>query len=372
MKITRRLGFFGVFLVTLLAGAAFLTIFWEVMAQNQAPPHHQPGGFRNPHFDASGRGKDFFRWRFGLGPKEEPALSPETIPAFHPQMTPVDLNCLNHADPETIQITWFGHSTFLIQVAGLNILTDPHFNHRASPVSFAGPRRLTPLPLRQEELPPIQAAIVSHNHYDHLDRTTVRKLGNGVRFFVPLGLAQWFRREGLENVEELDWWQTTRFGAIRLHCVPAQHFSIRTPFDTNKALWAGWVLATPPGNIYFAGDTGYSPDFWEIGARLGPMRLALIPIGGYRPRWFMRPMHLDPGEAVQVHRDVRSQQSIGMHWGTFKLTEEPLAEPPLLLQKELAEAGVPAGRFIVLGFGETRVFRPEVTEEQERGGAAGR
>ncbi len=191
-----------------------------------------------------------------------------------------------------------------------------------------------------------------------LDLATVKKLGNQVKFFVPLGLSSWFQKAGLDKVTELDWWQSAEFGPIRFHCVPAQHFSMRTPFDANKVLWAGWVLSTPAGNIFFAGDTGYSPDFREIGQRLGPMRLALIPIGGYMPRWFMKPMHLNPHEAVLVHQDIRSQQSIGMHWGTFKLTEESLAEPPLFLQQVLQEKNIAPEKFIVLRFGETRILHP--------------
>jgi len=325
-------------------------------SHRQSPPHHAAGKFRNPHLESKGRWGDFWRWRLGLGPQEKTALPLESMPAYQPEVLSPDLNSLNHADPETIQVTWLGHATFLLQVAGLNILTDPMFSDRASPVKFAGPKRLVPPPLRPEELPPIHAVVISHNHYDHLDRDSVRRLGPEVTFFVPLGLAAWFRQAGLPKVQELDWWQTAAFGPIRLHCVPSQHFSMRSPFDANRTLWAGWVLETPAGQIFFAGDTGYSPDFREIGRRLGPMRLALIPIGGYMPRWFMKPMHLDPPEAVQVHRDVGAQQSIGMHWGTFKLTEEPLAEPPLYLRQVLAAQQLPPEQFLVLRHGETKVF----------------
>jgi N-acyl-phosphatidylethanolamine-hydrolysing phospholipase D len=360
IKLIKSPNIYSLILLVMFLGMALIFKTWEGRSQvSEVPAHHLSGGFRNLHIDSSSRRGDFFRWRFGLGPKEDPALPPETVPAYRPQVVVPDLNSLHHADPATIQITWLGHDTFLIQVAGLNILTDPIFSERASPFSFIGPKRLVPFPLQPEDLPPIQAVLISHNHYDHLDLATVKKLGNKVRYFVPLGLSRWFEGVGLTNVTEMDWWQSADFPPIRLHCVPAQHFSMRTPFDVNKVLWAGWVLATPAGHIFFAGDTGYSPDFREIGQRLGPMRLALIPIGGYMPRWFMQPMHLNPLEAVLVHQDVQSQQSIGMHWGTFKLTEESPAEPPLFLAKVIQEKNLSLDKFITLKIGETRVLRSE-------------
>ena len=341
------------------AGLVFFSGFWQRNSQMaEVSGHYSSGRFKNTYIDAKSRRTDFFRWRLGLGPKEEPDLPPGTVPAYNPQVIRPDLNSLDHADPATIQVTWIGHDTFLIQVAGLNILTDPMFSERASPFSFLGPKRVVAAPLRQEDLPPIQAAIISHNHYDHLDLTTIAKLGNTTKYFVPLGLSDWFKKIGLDNVTELDWWQSVEFGPVRFYCVPAQHFSMRTPFDANTTLWSGWVLSTPAGNIFFAGDTGYSPDFQKIGQRLGPMRLALIPIGGYMPRWFMQPMHLNPAEAVMVHQDVQSQQSIGMHWGTIKLTEEPLAEPPLFLEKVLKGKKIALDKFITLKIGETRILRP--------------
>jgi N-acyl-phosphatidylethanolamine-hydrolysing phospholipase D len=321
--------------------------------------HYVSGKFRNFHIDTKNRRGDFFRWRFGFGPEEAPALPPESVPAYRPQILTPDLNTLHHADPDAIQITWIGHDTFLIQVAGLNILTDPIFSERASPFSFMGPKRIVPPATRQDDLPPIQATIISHNHYDHLDVATIAKLGNSIHFFVPLKMSKWFRAMGLSKVTELDWWQSASLGPIRIHCVPAQHFSMRTPFDANTVLWCGWVLSTPAGNIYFAGDTGYSVDFKEIGQRLGPMRLALIPIGGYMPRWFMKPMHLNPAEAIMVHQDLQAQQSIGMHWGTFKLTEEPLSEPPLFLKQELRQHNISPEKFTVMKFGETMIISPQ-------------
>ncbi|MBW1991632.1 MAG: MBL fold metallo-hydrolase [Deltaproteobacteria bacterium] len=326
---------------------------------NPAPSHHSSNGFRNVYLEPDGWVWNFWRWRFGLAPREKPALLAEDVPEYRPRAVAPDLNRVHHPDPQTIQVTWIGHSTFLLQVAGLNILTDPIFSQRASPLGLVGPKRRVPPGLSLEELPPVHATVISHNHYDHLDRRTVVRLGHSVQFFVPLGLASWFHRNGLFRVQELDWWQTASFGAVRLHCVPAQHFSMRTLFDRNRTLWCGWVLETPAGRIYFTGDTGYCPHFKEIGNRLGPMRLSLIHIGGYQPRWFMRPMHANPEEAVRIHQDVGSRHSIGMHWGTFKLTEEPLGEPPLYLQEALKQAKIPETQFVVLQIGETRVFAGE-------------
>lgn len=324
-----------------------------------SPSNYTEQGFRNPHIEARGRRGDFFRWRLGLGPQEQTAIPPEEVPVFQPEVVSPDLPRLQNPPNPGIQVTWIGHSTFLIQVAGINLLTDPVFSERASPVWFAGPRRQVPPGVALEKLPPIHAVIISHNHYDHLDVSMVKRLGNRTKFIIPLGLARWFHNNGITNVEELDWWQSVSLGALRFHSVPAQHFSIRTPFDANQSLWSGWVMDTPLGRVFFAGDTGYSPDFQEIGHRLGPMRLSLLPIGGYMPRWFMRTMHINPVEAVQIHQDLHSVQSIGMHWGTFQLTDEPLNEPPLYLKKVLREARIPEANFIVLKFGETRVFESE-------------
>ncbi len=322
------------------------------------PPHHGPQGFRNPHLPAGGRKfRDFLAWQLGLGPKETPALPPAEVPAYHPRIVAPDLERLRNPDPQTIQVTWIGHDTFLIQVAGLNLLTDPIFSERCSPVSFLGPQRKAPPGVAFESLPRIDAVIISHNHYDHLDAPTVQRLGNGPQYFVPLGLAAWFKGLGLNNVREFDWWQAAALGPIQLTSVPAQHFSMRTPFDRNRTLWCGWVLETLAGPLYFAGCSGYSPDFQKIGAHFGPLRLALIPIGCYQPRWFMAPMHVNPPEAVRAHRELLSRQSIGIHWGTFRLTDEPMGEPPLYLEKALKEAGVPPEEFITLAIGETKVFR---------------
>ena len=322
------------------------------------PPHHGPYGFRNPHLVHGGRNhaRDFLVWQLRLRSPEPPALPVATVPPYQPKLAAPDLDKIRHPDLKAIQITWVGHDTFLIQAAGCTILTDPIYSERASPVAGLGPRRCAPPGLAWEALPPIDSVLISHNHYDHLDRPTLRRLGPGRRYFVPLGLKKWFGGLGLYQVSEMDWWQSTTFGPIRLTSVPAQHFSMRTPFDRNRSLWCGWVMETAVGPIYFAGCSGYSPDFQKIGHKFGPMRLSLIPIGCYRPRWFMKPIHVNPPEAVKIHQDVRSQQSIGIHWGTFKLTDEPMGEPPLYLNHAMAEAGLPPEKFSVMNLGETRFF----------------
>jgi len=321
------------------------------------PPHHVAGGYRNLQQHPDHGFFDFLRWRFGGGPKDPAVVPPGGLPEFVPPIVAPDLNSINHPAPEGIQVTWIGHATFLIQVHGLNILTDPIFTERASPVPFAGPKRLAPPGAALKDLPKIDAVVISHNHYDHLDADSVKAIGNGPRYFVPLGFTPWFKSQGIDNVKELDWWGSAELGGLRFHAVPAQHFSSRTLFDRNEMLWAGWVVETPAGKVYFSGCTGYAPLFQEIGKRHGPMRLSFIPVGGYSPRWFMRAMHVDPPEAVRIHQDVQSEQSVGMHWATFKLTDEHLLEPPFYLKRSLQEAGIEQDRFIVMKIGETRVFR---------------
>jgi L-ascorbate metabolism protein UlaG (beta-lactamase superfamily) len=259
-------------------------------------------------------------------------------------------------------VTWVGHATVLLRVGGLSVLTDPQFSERASPVAFAGPKRVVPPVPALSELPHIDAVVVSHNHYDHLDLASVRALaaqaGGSPRFFVPLGLKDWFERRGIRDVTEMDWWQSQNLGHLKIDLVPVQHWSKRTLRDTNQTLWGGWVLRHPELSFFFAGDTGYSKDFQDIRAKFGGFDLAAIPIGAYAPRWFMQIMHIDPAEAVQVHKDVNARQSLAIHWGTFaNLTDEILYEPPQRLAEERAKAGLTEEDFFVLRHGETRVLK---------------
>jgi N-acyl-phosphatidylethanolamine-hydrolysing phospholipase D len=199
--------------------------------------------------------------------------------------------------------------------------------------------------------------LISHNHYDHLDQYTVERLRDKPEYLVPLGLGQWFKKREIENLIELDWWETTSALGLKFFSVPIQHFSNRSLFDRNKTLWCGWVVEGKIGRIFFAGDTGYSPVFKEIGKRFGPIRVSLIPIGAYMPRWFMKPVHVNPPEAIRIHQDTNSQQSIASHWGTFKLSDEPVEEPPLYLEEALKEAGLDKKDFLIMKFGETLSFR---------------
>ena len=254
-------------------------------------------------------------------------------------------------------LTWVGHATFLLQVAGLNVLTDPVFSRRVSPFSFAGPERLAPLGLSLAELPPIDLVLISHNHYDHLDDSAVKVLARehpGVTFVVPLGLKSWFAARGIERVLELDWWQDGAVGDARVTALPAQHFSGRGPFDRNATLWCSLLLEVAGQRVYFAGDTGYSKDFADIGAAYPGIDLALLPIGAYEPNWFMRSVHVNPEEAVRMFQDLGAKHAAAMHWGTFRLTLEPLDEPPQRLAQALAKAGIEPERFFVMQHGETR------------------
>jgi L-ascorbate metabolism protein UlaG (beta-lactamase superfamily) len=236
------------------------------------------------------------------------------------------------------------------------VLTDPQWSERASPVSFAGPRRVAPPGLAFDALPPIHLVVISHSHYDHLDKATVTRLAaaHRPRFLVPLGLGRWFRSIGVESVEELDWWQSRRVGDVAVTSVPVQHWSARTFWDDDRTLWSGWTLAGRHKRFFFGGDTGYWSGFKEIGARLGPFDLAAVSIGAYMPPEMMRMTHTTPEEALKLFADVRGQRLVAMHWGTFVLGDEPLDEPPRRLRDEAARLGLAPDRVWVLEHGETR------------------
>jgi len=318
------------------------------------PPHHTDRGFRNPWPDEPDFGfRDFLRWRRERKNSGRPQFAEVvgTLPLMDPNWRAID------SPGDSLVVTWIGQATFLVQMDGLNILTDPVFGKRSSPVQFRGPGRVTAMPLDPSRLPQIDYVVISHSHYDHLDKGVVRLLGNGPTWLVPLGLKAWFTRQGINNVVELDWWDQAGLangGAVV--CVPARHFSSRRPWDRNKTLWAGWVLTTPRRRVYFAGDTGYGPHFAEISERTGPPDLALLPIGAYRPEWFMLPIHVNPGQAVRAHLDLRAGRTIGMHWGTFILSDEPLLEPPRLFRHYARQEGLSDEEIIILRHGQTIII----------------
>src|SRR4030042_582127 len=332
----------------ILIGCVGLT--WSQEA-SPLPPHHTPKGFQNLYRPSERGFGDFLRWRFGLGPKETSPIPPEEVSNYKPESVQPAISLIKHPDSAQVQITWIGHSTFIIQIQGINILTDPVFSDYCGPNSFLGINRVAPLGVPFDGLPPIHAVLISHNHYDHLDAPTVERLGNEPTYFVPLGIARWFEKR--KNVVELDWWQTFPFYGLKFHSVPLQHFSGRSPFVRNETLWSGWVIESKLGKTFFAGDTGYSPVFTEIGDRFGPVQISIIPIGAYRPRWFMSPVQVDPPDAIKILKDTHSQKAIAGHWGTFKLSDEPLGEPPVYLRKALREDGMDEGQFIPMKFGET-------------------
>ena len=316
-----------------------------------APAHHREHGFANPN-PAFTRAPFWTRMTFFATRMFETTFRPKSA-SF-----PVIANDGGALRQNTTKptVTWVGHATLLVQLDGLNVLTDPQWSNRASPLTFAGPKRLTAPALSFDALPPIHVVVISHDHYDHLDLATVKRLAaaHTPRFLVPLGIKAWFTEAGIADVEELDWWDARTVRGVTFTCVPAQHFAQRSPFDMNRRLWAGWTVAGRDRRLFFAGDTGYFDGFKEIAARLGPFHLAAIPIGAYLPPVIMKMVHTDPADALQVFADVKADAMIPIHWGTFDLAEEPIAEPPRLLERLARERGLGSDRVWILKHGETR------------------
>ena len=264
--------------------------------------------------------------------------------------------------PDALRITFVGHMTFLLQWQGLNILTDPIWSMRSSPVQFMGPRRMCAPGLRFEQLPKIDIVLLSHDHYDHLDRTTVKRLWkeHRPRFYTSLGNARRLRGFGVKDVVEMDWWQRAEHASgIRVVSTPAQHFSGRTPWDRDSTLWCGFVLLPPGGTgdpIYFAGDTGFGPHFAEVAAHFPHPRLTLLPIGAFRPEWFMGEVHCSPADAVEAHRILGSRLSVASHFGSFPLADDGFAEPLEQLTSALHNLEPnAAARFIAMSEGDGRM-----------------
>ena len=300
---------------------------------------------------------DLLRWKVlgGGGVKWPEHPSPDSVaPAL-----PASL------EPGNIAATFVGHSTFLLQFTdGLNVLTDPVWSERASPVTFAGPRRARPPALAFDALPPVGAVLVSHGHYDHLDTATLRRLDKQFSplFVTGLGNRAFLQQLGLRRVEELDWWQSLSVpgerGGLEITFTPAQHWSARSAGKRNRTLWGGFWLRVAEGGktVFFAADSGLGRHFKLVRERLGVPDVAFVPIGAYEPRWFMREQHMNPDDAVQAHLALGSPRSVAMHFGTFRLTDEGIDQPARDLATSLAARGVPPERFVVPRFGETLRF----------------
>ncbi len=323
--------------------------------------HHSDDGFLNPWPGSAPHGAGgLIKWMLTRS-SDESFVAPEAEP--RPVIAPSARPPAKHVDRLTV--TWVGHSSFLLQCRGLNILTDPVWSDRASPVSFAGPHRLVPPGVPFEDLPPIDLTLISHDHYDHLDDATIRRLTNrfpGMKWFAPLRVGDFLRKRGASDVTELDWWEVHESLNFSAGCTPAQHFSGRYPWNRNSTLWCGWsVRFDNDTRVFFAGDTGLHPEFAEISKRLGPFEMAILPIGAYEPRWFMQPVHMSPEESVNAFQELANGGSdrcvmVGSHWGTFRLTTEPVMEPPRRARESWSLAGLPDERIWILSHGETRVI----------------
>lgn len=247
-------------------------------------------------------------------------------------------------------LTWIGHASFVLRMGGRFLATDPLWSERIQRVI---PRQAPP-GVAFEDTPPLDLVLVSHNHYDHLDLPTLRRIGPRAKYLVPQGNARILRDAGLPDVVELDWWETWRDGALEVTLVPARHWSMRAPWDRNDGLWGGWVVRGPEGAAYHSGDTALFDGFAEIAQRCGPIDWAMLPIGAYEPRWFMEPQHMNPDDALAAFRALGAAHFVAMHWGTFKLTDEPLHEPPARIQDLWRAHGLDPARLWLLDVGETR------------------
>ena len=288
---------------------------------------------------------DFLRWQVS-----------RQRPAWPPWIVDEDPPLPDAPQPREVATTYIGHATLLLRFAGCTVLTDPMFSLRASPFAFLGPKRVRPPAMGLADLPKIDAICLSHNHYDHMDLPSLRQLqvrGNPP-IVTGIGNGTYLARRGIANVIELDWWESAEpVDGLRITYVPAQHWSRRHFWDTNRMLWGGHVIEAQGARAYFAGDTGYPAQFGEIAQRLGAPDVALLPIGAYEPRWFMAPQHMNPDEAVRAHLDLGARLSLAIHFGTFCLTDEAFGAPEAALAAARTQLGVDAGAFRIPAFGET-------------------
>lgn len=322
-------------------------------------PRRKGGRFANPWPDVENHGfGDVVKWAFARRGKTGVSKAELEYLGRAKAAYPIP-----RAPSGILTATWVGHTTALLQLGGLNILTDPVWSDRASPVSFTGPKRFSAPGISLDDLPPIDLILISHDHYDHLDAGSVSELVSRfptASWRAPLGVGEFLRRRGAADVKELTWHDSSEVNGLHLTCVPAQHFSGRGLFSRNSTLWCGWVLSADTRSVYFAGDTALNPSFADIGARYGPFDIALMPIGAYDPRWFMRSVHMDPEECVAAVQMLAPKSEppllLATHWGAFKLTDEPLDEPPKRMLAAWAAAGLPPDKLWIASLGETRTI----------------
>ena len=312
-------------MLTFLIISMFTILFSENHSNeyfDKSKEHHTPHGFTNPFLSDGPQNKNFYDLIKMM--REKRPDKPKKIEGEEISSSAIE-DLIKKGENFYL---WIGHSTAFLHINGKNILTDPIFSDRCSPSQFFGPKRYTEPSISINSLPKIDLIVISHNHYDHLDYNTVKLIGDSTFWFVPLGLKRWFNDNGVKNVIEMDWFESYDYGGIKVDCLPSQHWSKRTAFKSFDTLWASWSIEVEDFKFWFAGDTGYNDvQFKSIGRDYGPFDFAAIPIGAYEPRWFMKDFHINPDEAVQIHLDVLSKRSVGIHYGTFILTTEPIDDP---------------------------------------------
>lgn len=336
----------------ILAARSSLRLHSPHHAKPQA--HHTPQGFCNPAPDfVEARGWQFALWilrrALHLFFRPEPVVIPRIDN---------DGSWLRTSHGHDT-LTWIGHATCLLQMEGTTILTDPVWARRAGPFTHLGSVRVSDPGLKLEDLPDVDMVVISHNHYDHLDRDAIMRLAarnSRTVFCVPLGLADWMRERGASVVREFDWWDEAVIDGLTVTCTPAQHFSGRGLADRNRTLWAAWSIKGKKKSVFFGGDSGYARFYKEIGQRLGPFDLAVLPIGAYAPRHLMRPIHMDPAEAVQASLDLEAHAMLGTHWGTFQLSDERADDPPKKMEEAVRSRNLAHEHFWTFMVGETRIL----------------
>lgn len=324
-------------------------LFFSFLASAKKYPlsdHYDGEKFFNPEGHEVKSFWTVLKWKF----TSEASEWPESVPNSNYTLPPLETN--------KAVVTFINHASFLIQLPGVNVLTDPIYSERASPVKFAGPKRVRAPGLGFEMLPPIDVVVISHNHYDHLDLDTLKRLDGKYHplFLVPLGDEKLLKNAGIQNVKEMDWWDEVQVKDLKIIFTPSKHWSARGLFDKCDSLWGSFMLDHSGSKIYFGGDTGYGTHFSKIQERIGAPRLALLPIGAYEPRWFMKAFHMNPQEALKAHVDLGSELSIGMHLGTFQLTDEAYDEPIKALHAGREEMNISPEKFLVLDQGESYSF----------------